>query len=183
VSVPRRGPKPCKRGHTSGRRANGTCKECARGYARDYARKRRELNPDGERARQAQSWARWVANHPEYLEARDAKHAANPAKRMFDAARIRAKKNNIPFDITLDDVVVPTHCPWLGIPLFVGTGGGMGDNPPSLDKLIPELGYTRGNIIVISGRANRIKFNGSPEELQAVANGLRAAYPQWLLTD
>lgn len=44
-----------------------------------------------------------------------------------------------------------------------------GPNSPSLDKIVPELGYVKGNIVVVSLRANQIKSDATIEELQAVA--------------
>jgi len=40
---------------------------------------------------------------------------------------------------------------------------------PSLDRLKPHLGYTKGNVAVISDYANRIKQDATPEEVMAVA--------------
>jgi len=40
------------------------------------------------------------------------------------------------------------------------------DNSPSLDKLIPELGYVKGNITVMSVRANRIKNDATRQEIE-----------------
>lgn len=37
--------------------------------------------------------------------------------RMFIAAKARAKKSNLPFNICEDDIVIPTECPVLGIKL------------------------------------------------------------------
>lgn len=95
------------------------------------------------------------------------RHLEDPRKRMFNAAKGRAKKQNLPFTITLDDVFIPTHCPILGIPLEVSLGSPK-DNAPSLDKVIPELGYIPGNISVISYRANTLKNNASIEELESI---------------
>lgn len=47
------------------------------------------------------------------------------------------------------------------------------DDSPSIDRIIPELGYTKGNIRVISNRANLLKSNATIEELQKVINDLR----------
>jgi hypothetical protein len=38
-----------------------------------------------------------------------------------------------------------------------------------LDRLIPELGYVKGNIAVVSTRANTLKRDATPEELMKVA--------------
>ena len=72
---------------------------------------------------------------------------------LWSAAKSRARINRLPFTITPDDVKVSTHCPVLGIPLDSRTR----DYTPSLDAVVPELGYVPHNVVVISGRANRIK--------------------------
>jgi hypothetical protein len=67
------------------------------------------------------------------------------------------------------DIVIPEVCPVLGIPMFRSKGKvGVKDHSPTLDKLIPELGYVSGNVYVISSRANRIKTDATRSELQAV---------------
>ena len=43
----------------------------------------------------------------------------SPAMTMWHSAKNRARKE-ILFTITPDDIVVPTHCPVLGIPIFIG---------------------------------------------------------------
>ena len=91
---------------------------------------------------------------------------------MLCNARRRAKQQNVPFDITDDDIVIPDVCPLLGIPLFTNTGGSPCPNSPTLDKLIPHLGYVRGNILVISHRANCIKHNASLDELMLLTDNL-----------
>jgi hypothetical protein len=90
---------------------------------------------------------------------------------MWHSARRRAKKQNVPFDITIDDIIIPNYCPVLGIPLFQGSKDEM-YNSPSLDKIIPELGYVKCNIAVISHRANTIKNNGTAEEHRKIAQWL-----------
>lgn len=46
-------------------------------------------------------------------------------------------------------------------------------NDPSVDRIIPELGYTKGNVRVISNRANLLKNNASIEEIELVLEDLR----------
>jgi hypothetical protein len=90
---------------------------------------------------------------------------------MIQNARSRAKVSEVPFTITVRDVVIPSHCPILGIPLFPMKGKkGGGDNSPSLDRIEPERGYVPGNIIVISNRANRLKSDATIEELRSIAS-------------
>lgn len=79
---------------------------------------------------------------------------------MFRGAKARAKKAGLPFDLTLEDIVIPALCPALGTPMV----------KPSLDRTIPSLGYVKGNVQVISHRANRLKCDCTDaNELLAVA--------------
>jgi hypothetical protein len=81
--------------------------------------------------------------------------------------RLRAKKKGLPFDLTLEDVLIPEFCPVFGIPLIMRAGK-FNDNSPSLDRIIPEKGYVKGNVIIMSYRANRIKCHASLAELKAI---------------
>lgn len=69
----------------------------------------------------------------------------------------------------MTDIVVPERCPILGINLVRGVGQRTYlDSSPSLDRIIPAKGYVRGNIAVISMRANRIKSDATLDELRSV---------------
>lgn len=97
---------------------------------------------------------------------------ANPAQQMLSRARRRAKQKGLPFDIELSDVVIPATCPVLRIPITVGLDK-RDRGSPSLDRIIPALGYTKGNVQVISTRANAMKQDASPAELLAFADWIR----------
>lgn len=108
------------------------------------------------------------------------RHARNrrmyPDKQLLVQARFRAKKNGIPFDITRSDIVIPVICPLLGIPIFKlrSTGKPVGcPNSPSLDRIDPTKGYVKGNIWVVSYRANRIKNNATVGEFEKVVHAMR----------
>jgi hypothetical protein len=97
----------------------------------------------------------------------------NPAKALFLTARKRARKHGHPFAITIADVCVPECCPVLGIPLVVAEGR-FTDNSPTLDRIKNSEGYVRGNVRVISYRANRIKSNvEDAAEFEAVVAYMR----------
>lgn len=94
-------------------------------------------------------------------------------QRMLIGAKRRAKKKNIPFDLTPEDIRVPSVCPVLKIPLRPSVPGtGKNDNAPSLDRIIPGLGYVPGNVLIISWRANHLKRDATAEELKLVADWL-----------
>lgn len=107
----------------------------------------------------------------EKQEYKDRAHAF----RMHRAAQGRANRSGIPFTITPDDIpVLPKRCPVLGIVLSRPTQGEKTlAATPSLDRIIPALGYTPGNIRIISWRANSLKKDGTLEELQKLGADAR----------
>jgi hypothetical protein len=92
---------------------------------------------------------------------------------LLGLARHRAKVQNLPFNIELNDIVVPAVCPLLRVPLVISTGH-MSPNSPSLDKIVPALGYVKGNVRVISFKANTMKSNASLEEMELLVNNWKA---------
>lgn len=93
--------------------------------------------------------------------------------KMYNSARHRARSNGLPFNIDLADVVVPDTCPLLGIPIQVGKNGKAHAGSPTLDRIINEEGYVKGNVWVISKRANTIKNTANYQELELLANNLK----------
>lgn len=83
-------------------------------------------------------------------------------------ARNGAKLKNLEFNLTEDDIIVPETCPVLGIPL-IANGGLNAYTNPSLDRIDNSLGYIKGNVIVISDRANRLKKDATIEELMKLS--------------
>lgn len=75
---------------------------------------------------------------------------------IFSNAKRRARKENITFTITVDDIIIPEICPVLNIPLEVAEGGRTW-RTPSLDRINNLHGYIPGNVAVISWRANYMK--------------------------
>jgi hypothetical protein len=90
----------------------------------------------------------------------------NPQQYMLYSARSRAKKKGWKCDIELEDIVIPDVCPVLGLPLMLPTGKGRGPNSPSIDRINNSLGYIKGNIQIISWRANNLKSDATVEELE-----------------
>lgn len=94
----------------------------------------------------------------------------SPEKYLLSAAKQRAKLKGLPFNLEERDIIIPTHCPILGIELSRSGAGERTDISPSLDRLRPELGYVKGNISVISWRANWLKRHATSKELRAIAD-------------
>lgn len=91
---------------------------------------------------------------------------------MLGAARRRAARAGVPFDLSETDFDIPLYCPVLGVPIEKAMGRAK-PNSPSLDRMIPDLGYIKGNVRVISMRANSIKGDASLAELEAVVKYIK----------
>jgi hypothetical protein len=102
-----------------------------------------------------------VANR-EKKRAYDAARRATPegwAIQAYYAAKKRAKKLEIPFDIAPEDMLpLPEVCPFTHLPFdFAPKHGKASPQSASLDRIKPDRGYVRGNVRVISYKANTLK--------------------------
>jgi hypothetical protein len=105
-----------------------------------------------------------------------ASRRSNPAKALLSYARGNARRAGIEFNLTVEDCFIPEVCPVLGIPLVPfaeKVNGNINPNSPSLDKMIPSRGYTKGNVQVISWRANRLKSDATLQELESICKYMR----------
>ncbi|AWY03113.1 hypothetical protein SCYZ1_28 [Pseudomonas phage SCYZ1] len=88
------------------------------------------------------------------------------------AKRGECKTKGLPYDLDAEylESIWVTHCPALGLELkkpFSETGRGS-HQTAHLDRYDPILGYIKGNVHWLSGRANRIKYDATQEELEGV---------------
>jgi hypothetical protein len=94
-------------------------------------------------------------------------------------ARRRAKTKGVSFEIDSAYLlsIAEDQCPVFKIDFTWGRvmKAGKGHTlptSPSLDRIIPELGYVPGNVVFISHRANKVKQDVTEVELYAVADWL-----------
>lgn len=113
--------RPCKRDHIAKRSVKNGCVECVKEHA-----KNRDKEKVQERTRH---WRR-----------------DNPAKSMIRLA----KKRNWPVDIDESDVIIPTHCPVLGIPIVMGTRT-QKDGTPTLDRVDTSKGISKETFGLLAG--------------------------------
>lgn len=90
---------------------------------------------------------------------------------LLRSAKQRAKTKGLEFDIDISDIPLPEKCPLLGIPLNTSFGRAT-DNSYSIDRIDSSKGYIKGNVWVISKRANTLKGNASLEELSLLVQNL-----------
>lgn len=118
---------------------------------------------DGKQARCRYCINAWMKEH----------YRMNPAEQMIRRARTRATKKGIDFDLSVSDITpLPELCPVFGEPLRISI---VHQDPwaYSLDRIDNGKGYVRGNVVVMSYRANRLKNDGSVEDFEAIIKWMR----------
>jgi hypothetical protein len=155
----------------------------------ERVRQWRAANPEKARAlyekqdkvaarQRASEWSRANPERRKQIKAEyDQRRSADPktwAKHMVSAIRCRCRKAGIPFNLTAADLlaVFPMDfiCPAIGIPIKFGSRK-LSGNSPSVDRIIPSLGYVAGNVLVISNRANVMKQDCTdPAEMRRLAD-------------
>lgn len=96
----------------------------------------------------------------------------NAVRSMLRSAARRAAEMGWEFNIECSDIHIPEFCPVLGMPLMMGTRMAHGGSP-SLDRFDNMQGYIKGNVRVISRRANTLKSDATIDELEAVIAYMR----------
>lgn len=138
---------------TRERRASRT--EEQRVAEREYRRKYREANADKIKAKNRRCYEK------------------SPETWILSNIKRRCREEGLPCNITVEDIVPPEFCPVLGLRLernHNGREAGPAPNSPSVDRIIPERGYVKGNVIVVSHMANAIKQNATPFDIRRVAD-------------
>jgi len=126
------------------------CTPCYKERAKKYAKEHYEKTKEG--------------RYEKYRDKTNAWRKENPVKAMVVRTRSRARKSGLEHNITEEDVVIPDVCPILKIKLKYNT-----EYAPSLDRIDPTKGYIKGNVQVISMKANAMKNNATDEELRLFA--------------
>lgn len=90
---------------------------------------------------------------------------------MWKAAKSRADKKGIEFNIEESDIIIPNICPLLEVPFKFGDKNNY-DYSPSLDRIDNTKGYIKGNIQVISKKANTMKSSATLQELNTFCKNI-----------
>ena len=143
--------KKCQKGHDSPRYTrNNNCVECKR---TQYKTAEGRIK----KARYAKT----------YRESKGGRRNS-----LLQGARQRAKAKGLEINIGIEDIIVPEYCPLLNIKLEPGLNEAFNLNSPSLDRIDNSKGYIKGNVAVISLKANKLKSNLSLSELEFLAEHL-----------
>jgi len=147
-------------------------KDGHRGSCRDCRRKKRNplVNRASVKRYKQKNKARLLEynrNHPEWNKNRPW------ISKALSKCKERASKKGLPFNITGEDLLdprtrtLPEFCPifpHIRLDYSAGTDRRVW---ASVDKIVPELGYVKGNVCVMSFSANFWKSNGSSDAERA----------------
>jgi hypothetical protein len=117
----------------------------------------------------------WAKNNKKKVEQQRIDRVRNnPVAYLLCLAKARARKKGLEYNLTEADVVLPEVCPVLGISLTALRAGTGTQDPgtPTLDRIRSSEGYIKGNVAVISWRANSLKKDATLEELQRLVEWL-----------
>lgn len=92
-------------------------------------------------------------------------------RKILNNLKSSAKKRNIPFELTIWDLTnlsFPITCPATNMVLDYHRKI-VGPNSPSFDRIDSTKGYTIDNIIIVSFQANKMKNDGTIEQLQSIS--------------
>jgi hypothetical protein len=156
---------------------NFRCKDCNKTYKKEYhktyckseaykkIRKQRYWdNPQKERE---ENQRRRKANIEHFKLLAKKSYRKNIRQVLLTQSRQRAKKYHYEHNITIEDIIIPDVCPVLGIPISISETKAS-PNSPSLDRTDNTKGYIKGNVKIISFRANTLKSDASIEELEKI---------------
>jgi hypothetical protein len=157
--------KPITEFSKDSRKASGirpSCKVCNSEHKKIYYKNNKE--------RISLYWKDFYQNNKDRLKDKQRKKYRDKLPDyLYYAAKDRSKKLGLEFNLDKNDIVIPEICPAFKQPFVVGDN----DLCPSVDRIDATRGYVKGNIAVISFRANRLKNNATLEELESLVNYLR----------
>ena len=92
-------------------------------------------------------------------------------KDKFKSKRQAAKYGKHEWNLVFNDLEWPLVCPVLGLELDYFCSMRT-ENSVSFDRIDSNKGYIKGNVVIMSWRANRIKNDGTAEEHKKIADFL-----------
>ena len=170
--------KPCKHGHFERYISTKKCVECNILWCKKnhqehkkHNKKTRELyykeNREDILKKMKVASKKWYGENREDILIRNkARRRLNPERAICWFVKARAKKKGLEFNLVESDIVIPKYCPvFPEIELHISEGLAS-DNSPSLDRVDNSKGYVKGNVKIISNRANSLKSNGTVDEFK-----------------
>jgi len=108
----------------------------------------------------------YAANREENIKSSTGWKWRNIERYLFLSCRNRAKRLGLEFNLTMEDFIIPELCPVFKTPILLEKG----DGSPSVDRIDNTKGYIKGNVKIVSHRANTIKNIGTADEHRKIAD-------------
>lgn len=160
-------------------------------YYKDYEK----VRPERSKQIKREYTRRYIEEHKEELREKDRQRRINatPEQRlaadlrksrlsvMLSGAKKRAQREGLPFNIEHSDIEHDFVCKCCGKQMAHNLGNGKScykKDSPSLDKLIPALGYVKGNVQVICHECNSYKRDQSIERVQLMIEYMKKYSPR-----
>jgi len=156
-------------------KVDSRCKDCYRKRKRELYHAHKEERREKAREIARKSYWKYVDVTREKLRKRAKRtRKRDPLGSLLRGAKAAAKTKGFKFNLTRDDLDLPSHCPVFGTKLKPQKRGSkrFGD-APSVDRIDSTRGYTRGNCVIISRHANCVKSYGTAEDHERIAKWMR----------
>lgn len=102
----------------------------------------------------------------------------NFEQEILRQCKSRAERKGLEFNLNLSDIVIPDKCPLLEVPFNFGNKKNY-EYTPSIDRIDNSKGYIKGNVQIISMKANAMKNSASPEELYTFCKNILRYSPSY----
>ncbi len=96
---------------------------------------------------------------------RTPKNSSPECRMLYKTKKSNCRKSKREFNLTIEDIIIPSHCPYLNVELTTDPNNSSQPNYYSIDRIDSSKGYVKGNIQIISRLANTMKSNATTEEL------------------
>lgn len=153
--------------------AKGLCRTC---YHRQWKDDNREHRNHYERVNRKQLRD---ANPEKYRKRAKAHYQSVAwAKRILSYSTLQQERSSISLNFLSCLQTNTITCPCCGVALNYEATNKRESRPSniaSLDRIIPELGYTENNVAIICIRCNRLKNNMTLDELEMLITYIKAA--------
>lgn len=106
---------------------------------------------------------------------RQATRLDTPWQKLLSSARERAKRKGVPYDLTTEwaQAEWTGRCALTNIPFRLGEQEpGPKFFSPSIDRIVPSLGYVIGNCRFVLWAVNAMKYDGTDADIYVIAEAL-----------
>lgn len=146
---------------------------------REEANSKRKAHYHANKAHHLAKAREWQRAHPVEMKAKRIQHRQNYQwANALSGARKRALMLGLPFDLTREWAIATWTglCAISGLPFVLGKPGDHW-RTPSIDRIIPDVGYKQDNCRFVLFGVNALKGTGTDKEMFEVAKAIVANSP------